>query len=152
MIRLIVFDLDDTLVKPTHRHEYLIAKRNDDVTNTLNISHEEAIEKIASLRSGGMTNYQLYESLGIEEAGVRGGDLLRERILNAPEQEESIKPDFELVGYLKALFSEGIRLAIVTDSPLEEQTGLDCTHAGSSSPVRKGGDSKRGQERAKSRG
>ena len=118
MIKLIIFDLDDTLIHPQDAHKELIALRRADVARTLGISHSEAEEKITQLRKSGMSNYQLYESLGLEEGGVKGGNLFRERVLGVPTH-RSVVPDLKLAEYLQSLQSEGILLAIVTESPIE---------------------------------
>lgn len=119
LIKLVVFDLDDTLVRSHDSHAELIAERREDVARTLRISEKEAETLITELRKEeGITNYELYERLQIESNGLRGGDVLRDRIMHK-NQKRMAEPNPTLVEQLKKLGAEGKVLSIVTESPYE---------------------------------
>ncbi len=117
MIKLIIFDLDDTLVGKADDSVDLIAMRRKDVVNTLRLDSTSAEEKITLLRKEGLDNYSLYERLRLSNGRLIGGNLLRNNILNSflPHQ----TPNSDLASYLKHLNASGSILTIVTNSPTE---------------------------------
>ncbi len=116
MIRFIIFDLDGTLVESSDNDNELVNVRTSDVSRTLRVSGEEAIRIIKELRERGANNYELYETLLLNDGIYIGGDLLRKNII---EVYRGSKPQPDLSEGLRALQLEGIKLILVTNSPDE---------------------------------
>lgn len=117
MIKLIILDLDDTLVGRADDHADLIAMRRKDVVDTLGLDSTSAEEKITLLRRKGLDNYSLYEHLRLGTGRLVGGNLLRDNIIKSFVPRQAPNPD--LASYLKRLNTSGSILTIVTNSPTE---------------------------------